>query len=223
MLEGYAADFSASYPAFPLRIESFLSGYDLLETVRLQGGYDLYLLDVLMPHLNGIELARRLRERGEVAELLFLTVSREYAVEAFGVKAAGYLLKPIQRADFNREVLGCLHRLTLKDNPALLFKTREGLRKVHVREIVTIESFTHRRVCTLADGRTFETAATLSSLYERLQAYPRFFLPHRAYIVNLDYVGGLTSTDLLMTDGRRIPVSRKLYARLREVYLDSIF
>ena len=38
MLEGYAADFSASYPAFPLRIESFLSGYDLLETVRLQGG-----------------------------------------------------------------------------------------------------------------------------------------------------------------------------------------
>lgn len=222
-LREYVAWFSEKHPEIPLKADAFSSAYDLLQTVSDRGGYDLYLLDILMPRLSGIDIARRVRERGEKAEILFLTTSREYAVEAFGVKASGYLLKPVKREDFEQEVLRCVRNLAPRENPALLLKTREGIRKVHIQEIVTVESFNHSRACKLADGTVIQTPATLSSLYEQLRDYPGFFLPHRAYIVNLAYVNGLTTADLLMTDGTRIPISRNIYPKLKEAYLDYTF
>ena len=180
------------------------------------GGYDVYLLDIIMPHLNGIDVAQKVRERGETAELLFLTTSREYAVEAFSVKASGYLIKPVQKMDFEQEMLHCIQNLAPKENPAILLKTKEGIRRMHIREIVMVESFNHSRVCILSDGTAVETSATLSSLYEQLQEYACFFLPHRAYIVNLDYVNGLTPTELMMAGGQRVPVSRNIYPKLKE-------
>lgn len=114
-------------------------------------------------------------------------------------------------------------RLTQQENPSLLLKSKVGLRKLYIRQIVTIESFNHSRVCTLVDGSMLETTDTLSSLYERLKKYPCFFLPHRAYVVNLSYVNGITATDLLMADGRSIPISRNVYPQLKEAYIRYTF
>ena len=222
-IQACAAAFSRRYPRFPLQVEAFASGYDLLEAVQRGGGCDLYLLDVLLPGLNGIDLARRLRERGERAELIFLTVSREYAVEAFGVRASGYLLKPVKQAEFDREVLRCAQNLAPERHPALLLKTPEGLRRVALEELVLVESFDHSRVCTLASGEALRTTATLSSLYERLRAYPGFFQPHRAYIVNLAYVRSLGAGQLTLAEGRRVPVSRGAAAALKQAYLEFAF
>ena len=86
-----------------------------------------------------------------------------------------------------------------------------------------IESFNHSRICIPSDGKTVETSATLSSLYEQLQKYTCFFLPHRAYVVNLEFVNGLTPTELLMVDGRRVPVSRNIYPKLKEAYMRYAF
>lgn len=223
LLLALAEGFSREHPQWPLRVDVFHSPYDLLEAVRDRGGYDLYLLDVLMPHLSGVEVAQKLRERGERAQVLFLTVSREYAVDAFAVKASGYLVKPIQKEAFDREVLECVRRLAPRDNPAIVLKTKAGLRRVGVRELVLVESFNHCRVCTLAEGDTVETAVTLSALQEQLREYPCFARPHRAYLVNLDFAQGLTRTELLMTGGRRVPVSRNAYGRLKRIYLNYIF
>lgn len=88
-LQEYAEYFSREHTEIPLKTEAFTSPYDLLQAISEHGGYDLYLLDIIMPHLSGIDIARKVRERGETAEILFLTASREYAVEAFGVKASG--------------------------------------------------------------------------------------------------------------------------------------
>ena len=222
-LQAYANWFGERHPEFPLKADAFSSPFDLLQAIREGGGYDVYLLDIIMPHLNGIDVAQKVRERGETAELLFLTTSREYAVEAFGVKASGYLIKPVQKIDFEQEMLNCIQNLAPKENPAILLKTKEGIRRMHIREIVMVESFNHSRVCILSDGTAVETSVTLSSLYEQLQEYACFFLPHRAYIVNLDYVNGLTPTELMMAGGQRVPVSRNIYPKLKEAYMRYAF
>ena len=183
----------------------------------------MYLLDIVMPHLTGIETAKRIRARGETAEIMFLTTSREYALDAFSVKASDYLLKPLKKSDFDDAVLSCIRNLAPKENPSLMLKTKEGLRKVHIRELVSIESFNHRRLCTLADGTAVETPSTLSFLFEQLRDYRCFFIPHRAYIVNLNYVSGLTSSELLLTGGKRIPVARGTYPALKTAYLEYVF
>lgn len=100
-----AVRFSEEHPETPVQIQAYGQPYDLLDEVEKSGGFDLYLLDVVMPHMTGVALARRLRERKERAEILFLTVSKEYAVDAFSVKAAGYLIKPVSKPDFDGAVL----------------------------------------------------------------------------------------------------------------------
>lgn len=216
-------DFAGAHPEYALEIQSFSSSYDLLEHIDARGGFDLYLLDILMPHMAGLELARRLREREEPAELIFLTGSREFALDAFDVSACGYLLKPIDREKLRQTLLSALGRLARPENSHLLLKTRDGLRRIPFRDLVVIESFNHDRVCTLSDGSRAVTADTLTSLMERLSADRRFFSPHRAYIINLEHITALNADNVLLSNGQRVPVARSTLPALKQAYIEYLF
>ena len=211
--------FSQEHPETPVEIQVYNLPYDLLDDIEKTGGFDLYLLDVVMPHMSGVDLARRIRKRKEQAEILFLTVSREYAVDAFSVKASGYLIKPVKKSDFDEAVLACIHRLSPEGRPSLMLKLKDGLQRVPIHELAYIESFNHNQVCTLSDGSTLETAVTLSELMEELKEYPAFIRPHRAYIVNMDFIRKLVGYELLMTNGKRIPIPQSGYGKLKSAYL----
>lgn len=222
-IRALAERFAGEHPEFPLEIRTFSSPYDLWEHVEDKGGFDLYLLDVLMPHMAGLELARRIRKREEPSEIVFLTSSREYALEAFDVAACGYLVKPVDPERFDRTLLAAVQRLNKSENLCLLLKTRESLRRIPFRDLVVVESFNHSRVCTLADGSAAVTPDTLTSLMERLSADPRFFSPHRAYIINLDYITALNPDHVLLSSGQRIPVPRANLPALKKAYMEYLF
>lgn len=212
--------FSERYPEHPVQVSYFDSPYDLLETMEKSGGYDLYLLDIIMPHMSGIELAEKIRQRGERAKLLFLTTSREYGIEAIGVKASGYLIKPIKEQALFNAVLSCIEQLAPENNPSIVVKTRLGLTRIQVSELMLIESFDHIRELTLSGGDRLKTAVKLSELDKLLRDASCFISPHRAYLVNMEYVRGINNNSILMTDGRQIPVSKKLYADIKAAYLE---
>ena len=197
-----AVRFSEEHPETPVQIQAYGQPYDLLDEVEKAGGFDLYLLDVVMPHMTGVALARRLRERKERAEILFLTVSKEYAVDAFSVKAAGYLIKPVSKPDFDGAVLECIHRLLPENNPSLMLKSKDGLYRVPVGELV----------CVLA------VSATMAELMEALKEQPAFVRPHRAYIVNMDFIRKLTARELLLTNGKHIPIPQSGYGEMKNAY-----
>jgi len=218
-----AGRFSGEHLEFPLKIRTFSSPFDLLEHLDKNGGFDIYLLDILMPHLKGVELAKRIRARKEAAEIVFLTSSREYALDAYDVDACGYLLKPLEKEKFDKVLFAAAHRLTQPENPSFLLKTRECMRKILFRELVLVESFNHERVCTLADGSRAVTADTLASIKERLFCDPRFFSPHRAYIINLEHIAALNAANVVMSTGKTVPVARNSYAALKKAYIDYLF
>ncbi len=222
-IQALAEGFAGEHPEFPMRIQTFSSSFGLLEYLEGMGGFDLYLLDILMPNLKGVELAKRIRSRGEEAEILFLTSSPEYALDAFGVAACGYLLKPVEKEKFDETMLSAAHRLSRPENPSFLLKTREGLRKVPLRELVMVESFNHDRVCTLTNGSKLVTSDTLAFLMDRLSGDPRFFTPHRAYIINMEHITALNAADVLLSTGQRVPVSRSSFAALKKAYMDFLF
>ena len=180
----------------------------------------MYLLDIIMPHMSGIELAEKIRQRGERAKLLFLTTSREYGIEAIGVKASGYLIKPIREQAFFDAVLSCIEELAPENHPYFVVKTKLGLTRVQLSELMRIESFNHIRELTLQSGDKLETTLKLSELKEMLKDYSCFISPHRAYLVNMEYIRGINNNSILMTDGRQLPVSKKLYADTKTAYLE---
>ena len=138
--------------------------------------------------------------------------------DAFSVKASGYLIKPVDKPDFDDAVLDCIHRLLPTKNPSIILKSKTGLHRIPVYKLVCIESFNHNQIVTLSDGSSLETSATLVELMEVLKDHPSFVRPHRAYIVNMDFIRKLSTRELLLTNGKRIPISQNRYKELKNSY-----
>lgn len=218
-----AERFAAEHSEFPIRLSVFTSSAELLEHIENTGGFDLYLLDVMMPEISGMQLAETLRSRSDHAEIVFLTVSRDYAVDAFSVCACGYLLKPVVKERFDETVLRAVQKLAREKNEVITVKTKGGLLRIPLHKIVMIESFNHTRKITLTDGCALETPATLSNLFEQLREHGNFYMPHRAYIANLDNSVGIVRYELLMLGNRRIPIPKNQFAAVQELARNYFF
>lgn len=223
VIRSFAAQFVLEHADFPMRLSEFSSAAELLEHIENNGSFDLYLLDVMMPEISGIKLAEIIRSRGEHAEIVFLTVSRDYAVDAFSVYASGYLLKPVSKDDFDKTVMRAVQKLAKEKSEVLTVKTKDGLRRIPLHKIVMIESFNHVREITLTDNSVLETFATLSELFEQLKGHSNFYMPHRGYIANLDNSVGIVRYDLLMLGNRRIPIPKNQFVTTQKEVQNYFF
>jgi len=84
-------------PSLAARLTVVSSGEELLEQAEAEGGFDLYVLDVIMPELSGIDVGVKLRELGSDAPIIYLTTSPDYAVDSYLAQAFYYILKPVDR------------------------------------------------------------------------------------------------------------------------------
>ncbi len=218
-----AERFSLEHTDLPMRLSLFTSAAELLKNIESGSGFDLYILDVLMPEVSGMQLAEAIRGRGEHAEIVFLTNSRDYAVDAFSVFASGYLIKPVQKEDFDKTVLRAVQKLSREKREALTIKTKDGIQRIPLSKIVMIESFNHIREITLSDNSTVKTSATLSELKRQLKGHDNFYMVHRSYIANLDNSVGIVRYDLLMMGNRRIPISKNQFSAVQDVVKDYFF
>ena len=98
-------------PGLESQAEYFLSGAELLDQAEERGGYDLYLLDILMPGENGISVGKRLRQMGKQGELIFLTSSNDYAADSYEVRAFFYLLKPVDPDELEASVRRAMRQI----------------------------------------------------------------------------------------------------------------
>ena len=120
-----------------LAVTAFSLPFELSERVESGAESDLYLLDVYMPGMTGIELAGQIRRIGIQAPVVFLITSREHALEAFGVGAAGYLVKPFEREAFFRALDSVTSHSESERRRSVLLKADGGGRSVAVRNILT--------------------------------------------------------------------------------------
>jgi len=117
---------------------------DELLAASARGSFDVVLLDICMPETQGLEAARELRRRGERTEVVFLTSSRSFAIEAFALKAVHYLLKPVSQECFDGAMDTALERLSAQKTSVLLLKLAGGrLRTTRPDDILYVESCAH--------------------------------------------------------------------------------
>ena len=124
-----------------IRITTFNNAVTFLDPYK--GDYDIVILDVKMPYLNGIDAARKLREMDEQVILFFLTTMEQYALRGYEVAAMDYLIKPINYFDFALRFSRAVKKLDKENDQSVILKTETGIVRVFPSQIYYVEVSGH--------------------------------------------------------------------------------
>ena len=198
-----------------VHIDTYAAGRALLESGRK---YDLYLLDVLMPGMSGIDTAQALAEAKGHPVVVFITSSLESAVEGYRVEAAGFILKPVEEESFWATMERVVRRrLGVKKAVLPVVHNRVNV-ELPLERLAWFENRLHRVFVKLADGEILSVNQKLSELQLVLEPHSQFLRCHQSYLVNLDYVDKLEDSCFYMKDGQMIPISRNFYKQSKNAY-----
>lgn len=202
---------------------SFSAGAALLEHLRVKGAFDIYLLDVILPGQNGIELGLGIREVDQAGQIVYLTTSPDFAVDSYRARAWDYLLKPLDKDRLFQSLDGMIEGIRQRRQAFATIKTREGLRRISLHCIVYGELVGRCVQYHLADGSVIEGMSLRGSFQDAvapLLAHRRFVLCAASFLVNLSFAEQIDSTGLRLTDGGVLPVSRSLRREVTGRWLD---
>lgn len=213
-----------------LDIESAIYEFDnplvFLEELDLTGGYDILLLDICMPGILGTEAAKEIRRRRDKTEIIFLTASDEFAVDAFALKAAHYLLKPFTQAQFDEALDRALVQFTSGKLKKITLKLEKGMMQViDLNDIVYIESAGHVQSIYLESGACIEARHSLTWLAAELEnASPgQFISPCKGFLVNQKAIRTIEPKQMVLLCGKCLPLSRGSFRQLKEAFFEYRF
>lgn len=206
-----------------LSLSAFSSGAALLEHSRFKGVFDIYLLDIIMPEQNGVELGLGIREFDRSGRIIYLTTSPDYAVDSYRTKASDYLLKPLDKNRLFSAMDGTIEDIMRERQEFVTIKTREGLRRLPFHRVVYGELVGRCVRYHLSDGSVIESMSLRGSFQDAvapLLENRRFILCATSFVVNLHFVELIGSSALRLTGGGTLPVSRALRKEATGRWLD---
>jgi len=183
---------------------------------------DLIFLEIPFTKMNGIEIARRIREVDAHVGIVFLTTVLNHVLEAYEVHADNYLIKPLRYARFLKEIEQV--RARRGQNRFFIETNDNGVYKIYTKSICYVETEEHNtRIHT-------ETDSILS--YKRMKEHEQilfeqyFIRCHTGFIVNLLYFDKLVHNDIILLSGELIPVSRyrkaEVVGRIKALYSEGM-
>lgn len=216
LLKKYACE----HPQYEIKIQSFSAPLELLTYVAGKGGFDVLLLDIYMPGILGTDAARELRAMHDNCQIIFLTTSRDHAVDAFSLDAAHYLVKPYSEKEFFAAIERAINNLADRRGAVLTIKSVDGINRVELNRLVYAETDNHVQKLHLSEGNLVKVRKSSTELFELLEEDPRFYKCGSTYIINMDYIVELSAKSVSFSNGAKIPIISRKYTELRKLYMD---
>lgn len=182
-----------------------------------EANQNILLLDIEMPGMGGIELAKRIREHNETAPIVFITGYSDYIAEGYDVSALHYLLKPIDKAKLYSVLDKAIKQIGRNEKILNLDVSGERF-LVPLHEIKYIE--VSGNYVTVHAKQDFKVKKTLGELETLLDE--RFTRTGRSFIVNLGFVRRITKTDVFLSSGESVPLSRGMYDSVNRAIIDKV-
>lgn len=218
----------AAEKGVPLQFLSYRSAEELLFEQGEQYPFDLLILDIDMKGMSGMELAHKIREKGDELPILFLTNRKEYVFEGYEVNAFRYLLKPISE----EKLFPLLDEINSpgKEDKRYLIENIEGeIVKIALDSILYLEVSGHYTCIHVmeqdgsAEGMAIQIKKSLSDIEQEIlsatDGRKEFVSTHRSYLVNLRHVERVMRTECKLSDGSSIPVSRNSYGAVNQAFI----
>ena len=195
---------------------------DALLTACETETYHIFLLDMVMPMISGLELGRSIRRISTDAQIIFITTEPGFALDAYSVNPLNYLLKPVDTGALFAALELASEKVDYGEEAVVTIKTKGGLRTLSIGIVACCEYARHTVIYTLASGERVETTTIQGSFSEHvapLMRDRRFIQPHAAFVVNMSRVERLTKDGFTLQCGVFVPVSGKQFASARNTYM----
>lgn len=207
------------------KITKFFQSDELIKAINKGKHFDLYLLDIMMPETNGIDLGRSIRKKYCDTPIIYITSYPEFALEAYGIHALRYIIKPINTKELWSALDLALLFYCNKPANTVLIKGIDSLNNVVIDDIMYIENNVRNTVYTLNNHKQIISVRRSGSFEDGLGPLlhvPYIIQTHKSFFINLKYVNTLHSNTIIMDDNKKIPISRKHLFAVRDKYLSFI-
>ncbi len=197
-------------------IDCYEKGEQLLEGHHKQ--YDILYLDVeIKDGMDGITLAKRLRQENNRGQIVFLTSHQEEAYKAFEVNAFRYLLKPLQQDKLYETMDLLIPKIKdIRDNE-VIFKVNQGFIRLQLQEILYIETY-ERRLRVMAVDKEYRVDSQIGEIENQLKDR-QFFRIHKSVLINLEHIKEHNNSTVIMRNGVMIPISRLKLSAFKQQFV----
>lgn len=203
---------------YPVEYDVYFSGEELLKYHALhEEVYHLYIFDIEMPQLNGLELAKEIRMRDAKALFVFLTSYTQYVMDVFDVITFNYISKPITADKLESVLLKAMRYLNLIKQD-FVFQFRKNHFRVSCDDILYFEKKGRQAVIhTVSD--TYKTNMTTEELWEQLDDKV-FSHIHVSYIINLKHIKAIEGDEVILDNEERFLIARSHKQSLKEKHME---
>lgn len=200
-----------------IEVRSYRSGEEILKSSL---PFDILFIDIFMPGMSGIDVVRS-AEISKTHPVVFITTSMDHAIEAFGLNAVHYLLKPLTAPAVSEALDRCIAHLDTDTGNVLRVKTGHDTIPVDIAGIKYIEVNNKVSVLHLPTG-DLETYTPLDELYSQLP--PELFMKaQRSFVVNMRYIESFFYDHICLKNGEDITLSRPARGELKNQYQQFLF
>lgn len=194
---------------FDIYIKIFTSGEEVIDYFEIftESHIDIIFMDIIMDRMNGVETSRMLREKGYKGEIIYLTSSREFAVDAYDTFPFYYLMKNEYQKKLEEVFLQVMSRKKEKVKDGILCKKGSVMKRIQLDDIQFMEVY-GRNIIIHMQKDVFEFIANMEIIEDKIRN-KGFLRTSRSYIVNLKYVKNIMKNKLEMYSGDMVPLSTK--------------
>lgn len=202
--------------------DCYVSAEQLLFSFEEELPYSVYILDIQMGKINGMELAKKIRERDTTAVILFLTGLRDYALEGYEVGAMRYLIKPVREEEFFSLLDRAAEKCKAVEETFFVLEQGSEIIRIPYTDIWYLESKGHYIELVYREGtipcRTIQWKASLGSIRTEFEEND-FVMTRRGMLVNLRRIAKVGRTECILDNGERLAVSRNQYQNVNETFI----
>ena len=223
ILEAIAGEYIKSR-GLDAKLKRFSHPDKLLEACQTES-FHLYILDIVMPMVSGIELGKEIRRFDREAQIIYATTEPQFALQAYAASPVNYLIKPVDKQQLFSALAFAISKTDLSEVQTFTVKTAESLRVIRLSDILCCEYRNHAVIFIMADGeeiisRTIRESFADYSLPLQKAAY--FLQCHTSYFVNVRQVERFTKDSFTLRGGKVVPIAAKQYPAVRDAYMDYL-
>ncbi len=202
---------------------AYQTAVDLIAAMESGQHFDILLLDILMPLVNGMDAAKEIRQYNQDVKIIFSTSSPEFAVESYSVDAFYYAIKPIWKEKLFLLLDKVIAEIKIAEGASFLIKSKAGLTRIYTNRLEYAEVIGRTIIYHIIDGSVVEAAGSMVELNDALLNHSNFIKPHRSYIINMDFIDTLSNREIIMKSRSTVPMARANYQAVKSAYISYAF